>query len=157
MSKERNFKRLEKDANDFYQPLMKKFVDFKNAHFIEHDGCLKFDPVVYDFFRDLNDKWKYYATKINQDRNKRIILRTDDFETKVNEHLQQHFKLCWINYGIRTLKHKHQIEPDMDLLDVIYHLCFKPKQRNRELIKQNFICTPLKYRKKELPELSLRN
>lgn len=156
MSGQRRFNRLEQEANVYFQPLIQKFIDFKNAHFIEQEGCLKFQPEVYVLFHKLNSQFQEFATKINGCKWKNIELKYDSFEKNIATHLHQHFKLCWISYATRLLKFKHQIEPDQELLDVIYHLCFKPKFNDRQLLTQNQICTPLKYRKKEFSEASLQ-
>jgi len=112
--RDRTTRREDKRAEDLLNELMKKFIDFKNANFVELDGDILIDPQVMIRMDDLNWGWRAYC-KSAYKRLRIMRYNFNAFKESAEKHIESHRALCWVNRIMSILKEDFNFTIDEDL------------------------------------------
>lgn len=88
---------------------MDKFIKFKNQHFVEENGKLIFDKEVFDLRAKLNKTWTDLCAKHDKTgRFMGFMFNPKYLNDKINEHIETHRKVAYVNQVMRLMKVKYE-------------------------------------------------
>ncbi len=102
MSQNRRSTREQTKADEQLNKLMKKFIEFKNKHFVEENGVLVFDAEVTSFKNELKAEWQYYCKL--KDKSKNLNYNPKALHNKIEDHMLKHRQLAYVNHVMKLMK-----------------------------------------------------
>lgn len=113
--------------NTFLKELLMEYIKFKNKNFAEYEGYITHKADVKAKYSFLNFKWNQYCEKAKLSRKYKFNPGPKAFVEEVKKHNAAHAKLCWVNYMMRMIKAKFNIEPNAPRLAEIYREDYTPE------------------------------